>query len=73
MHAHRSDTPRLPLAMRQQIEGELLLELRHAEAEFKGATSDLRPAAEERFRQALRRFSDLILEGRVPPDLETKH
>lgn len=54
---------------RQQIEAELLLQVRRAEAEFRDATSDEKEAASERYRDALQRFSDLILDRRVPPGL----
>ena len=54
-------------AGREQIEAQLLSELREAEAEFRHAATERRGAAEEKFREALRRFSELILEGRVPP------
>ena len=65
------DSIQAPLT-RQQIETALLEELRQAEAEFKQAGPERKQAAEEEFRTALRRFSQLILEGRVPPGMAVR-
>ena len=68
MRSQRLDLTQ-PLAARQQIETELLEELKRAEAAFKQAEPSQREAAEEEFRTALRRFSELVLDRRVPPGL----
>jgi len=54
------ETPPGP-EMREQIEANLLAELRQAETEFKQANFDQREPAERKFREALRRFSEFVL------------
>ena len=51
---------------REQLEEQLLAEVRQAESEFRNASPDQKEAVAERYRQALQRFNDLIL-GRKPP------
>ncbi len=50
----------------QEIEAALLSELKSAEAKFKQAGPRERRAAEKEFRNALRRFSALVLDEEVP-------
>jgi len=71
MHVQRLDLSQ-PLADRQLIETQLLEELRRAEAAFKEAGPSQRETAEEEFRAALRRFSELVLDRRVPPGLSVR-
>lgn len=54
---------------REQIEAQLLAELRRAETEFKEARPENKAAAEEVFRKALREFSELVLDPKLPPRL----
>jgi len=56
-----------------QVEVQLLTDLRTAETAFKQATDDQRETAGEQYRQALARFSALILDRRFPPDLHPRH
>ena len=65
MRTARFDTPGWSPS-RQQLEAELLIQLRRAEAEFHEASADQKEQAGERFRQALERFSRLILDRRFP-------
>ncbi|MBZ5577462.1 MAG: hypothetical protein LAP40_12950 [Acidobacteriia bacterium] len=66
MSAHTLDALPWTLA-RHQIEDELLTQVRQAEAAFKQAPADQKEVAGERYREALQRFSELILDRRVPP------
>lgn len=49
-----------------QVEVQLLTDVRAAEAAFKQASGDQKERAGEIYRQALDRFSELILERRFP-------
>ena len=51
----------------QKIEGELLHQVRQAEMEFKDAPEDQKELAGERYRRALDRFCEIILDRRFPP------
>lgn len=51
-----------PPGSQQETEAALLRELKSAEAKFKRAGPDEKRAAEKEFRNALRRFSTLILD-----------
>jgi hypothetical protein len=51
---------------RERLEEQLLAELKQAEAQFQNATPDQKEAAAERYREALQRFNDLILDRRPP-------
>jgi len=51
----------------QRIEGELLDQVREAEIEFKQAPAEQKEQAGERYRRALERFCELILDRRFPP------
>jgi hypothetical protein len=53
---------RQPLGSQQETEAALLRELKSAEAKFKQAGPGEKRAAEKEFRNALRRFSALILD-----------
>lgn len=55
-----------PLLPEQDIEAQLLNELRRAETKFKEAPPNEKPAAEQEFREALRRFSALVLDRKLP-------
>jgi hypothetical protein len=68
MHILSSRMPSVP-PNREQIEAQLLAELRRAETQFKQASPDQKAAAEEVFRKALREFSELVLDPKVPPRL----
>lgn len=68
MHTSSSRMPSVP-PNREQIEAQLLAELRRAEMEFREAAPDQKAAAEEVFRKALREFSELVLDPKVPPRL----
>ena len=61
-----------PTLSRQQIEAQLLDELRSAEAAFKAAPASHKQAAEEHFRKALRRFSELVLDSRMPAGINVR-
>jgi len=63
VHPHAGTTVETPPGpeMREQIEANLLAELRQAETEFKQANFDQREPAERKFREALRRFSEFVL------------
>lgn len=56
--------------LREQLEAQLLAELKQAEIEFQNASPDQKEAVAEGYRQALQRFNDLILE-RKPPGLSS--
>ena len=56
-----------------QVEVQLLTDLRTAEVAFKQATDEQRETAGEQYRQALARFSALILDRRFPPELHPPH
>ena len=49
-----------------QVEVELLTHVRAAEVEFQQAPEDQKEQAGEKYRQALARFSELILDRRFP-------
>jgi hypothetical protein len=51
---------------RERLEEQLLAELKQAESQFQNATPDQKEAAAERYREALQRFNDLILDRRPP-------
>ena len=72
MHLNAWETSRTLIRSRQQLEAELLEELRQAEAEFIAAGPDRKERAAENFRIALRRFSELVLDRRVPPGLSAQ-
>jgi len=57
--------------LRQQLEEQLLAEVKQAELQFQNAPPDQKEAVAERYRQALRRFNDLILD-RKPPGSSTE-
>ena len=57
-NGHRQKPP----GSQQETEAALLRELKSAEAKFKQAGPDEKRAAEKEFRNALRRFSALILD-----------
>jgi hypothetical protein len=57
----------LPAPLRK-VEGELLDQVRRAEIEFKQAPPERKEQAGERYRRALDRFSQLILDQRFPPE-----
>jgi hypothetical protein len=52
---------------REELEARLLAELRDAEAAFHRASPDEKPEAENRYRQALERFNEIIVHRRMPP------
>lgn len=52
-----------------QIEVQLLTEVRAAEVAFKQASAAQKEQAGEKYRQALSRFTELILDRRFPPDI----
>jgi len=52
---------------RQELEEQLLAEVKHAEAEFQSAAPDQREAAGERYRTVLERFNAFILGHKIPP------
>jgi hypothetical protein len=62
----RSGNP--PRKSRQELEAQLLAELKHAESEFQSAAPDQKDAAGERYRRVLERFNTLILGHKIPPD-----
>jgi hypothetical protein len=51
---------------RKQLEQRLRAELGDAERLLDNSTPEQKPAALERFTEALRAFSELILDGRAP-------
>ncbi len=57
----------------QQIELELLGQLRKAEAEFKQAPEETREEAGQRYRVALDQFSHLVLDRRFPARTGSRH
>jgi hypothetical protein len=54
----------------KQIEKELLTHVREAEVEFEQALDHQKEQAGEKYRQALARFSALILDRRFPPGFQ---
>jgi hypothetical protein len=54
------------IAARQQMEAQLLRELKTAEAVFQSALPEEKAAASRQYREALDRFNDLILNRRLP-------
>ena len=56
---------------RDRLEEQLLAQVRQAESEFQNALPDRKEEVAERYRQALQRFNDLILD-RKPPGSSTK-
>jgi hypothetical protein len=52
---------------REELEERLLAELREAEAAFHLAGPEEKPEAENRYRQALERFNEIIVHRRMPP------
>lgn len=52
--------------LREQLEAQLLAELKQAELAFQNAPPDQKEAVAERYRQALQRFNDLILDRKPP-------
>lgn len=52
--------------LRDQLEAQLLADLKQTELEFKNAPPDQKEAVAERYRQALQRFNDLILDRKPP-------
>ena len=63
----RMHTLGMDLTPLQAIEEELLIQVRQAEIEFKEASDDEKEQAAEKYRQALSRFSELVLDRRFPP------
>jgi len=53
-----------------QIEVELLTHVRQAESEFQRASGDQKEQAGEKYREALARFSALVLDRRFPPGFQ---
>ena len=56
-----------------QIEMQLLTDVQMAEVAFKHATGAEKEQAGEQYRQALARFSELILDRRFPSDIRPAH
>jgi len=54
------------IAARQQLETQLLRELKAAEAVFQSALPEEKAEASRQYREALDRFNDLILHSRTP-------
>ena len=52
----------VPQSSQHQLEAELLTEVRRAETEFKEAGPEQLDLASERYRNALRRFTKLVLD-----------
>jgi hypothetical protein len=52
---------------KQELEKQLLAELKHAESEFQRAAPDQKEAAGERYRHVLERFNTFILGRKMPP------
>lgn len=57
---------------RQQLEAELLAELKRAETAFHEASPDAKEGAAERYRAALQRFNDVVVARKIPPGWETE-
>jgi len=57
------------LRSREEIESLLRTELEAAERRLREATSDQVPEARQCFKQALRRFTVLVMHGEVPDEL----
>jgi hypothetical protein len=55
-----------PQHSRERLEEQLMAELKRAEYEFQNAPPEQKEAVAERYREALQRFNDLIL-NRKPP------
>jgi hypothetical protein len=55
---------------RERLEEQMLAELKQAEAEFQNAAPDQKEAAAERYREALQKFNDLILDRKPPGSAE---
>ena len=53
-----------------QVEVDLLTDVRAAEAAFKRASGDQKEQAGEQYRLALARFSALVLDRRFPPGFQ---
>ena len=58
---------------RQELEAQLLAELKHAESEFQRAAPDEKEAAGERYRLVLERFNTFILGHKIPPGSSDGH
>jgi hypothetical protein len=56
-----------------QIEMQLLTDVQTAEVAFKQATGAEKEQAGEQYRQALARFSELIIDRRFPSDIRLAH
>ena len=56
-------SPRQP---RERLEEQMLAELKQAEAEFQNAPPDQKEAATERYREALEKFNNFILDRKPP-------
>ena len=54
----------------QQLEAELLKLVRRAEVEYRQAPAARKEQAGENYRQALARFSELVLDRRFPPQVQ---
>ena len=54
------------IAVRQQLEAQLLRELKAAEALFHAALPEQKANASRHYREALDRFNDLILNRKLP-------
>jgi hypothetical protein len=52
---------------RQEVEKQLLAELKQAESEFQSAAPDQKEATAERYRRVLERFNTFILGRKMPP------
>jgi hypothetical protein len=65
MSAHRS-VNFSQIAARQQLEIQLLRELKAAEAVFLSALPEQKAEASRQYREALDRFNDLILHRKLP-------
>jgi hypothetical protein len=57
--------------LRERLEEQLLAEVKQAEVEFQNAPPERKEAVADRYRHALRRFNDLILD-RKPPGSSTE-
>jgi hypothetical protein len=51
---------------REQLENRLREELEQAERLLKSASPEQKPEARRRFEEALHRFSELVLKGKIP-------
>lgn len=56
----------------QELEIHLLDEIRRAEVEFKEAPADQKEQAGERYRRALDRFCELVIDRRFPPEFHVE-